>query len=108
MEMKDKIKPIMKKGTSIQLNCLIEPENTTYKEIEWSTSEEGLATIDENGMLTAHASGIVIVIATTQCGKADEIEIEIYSNAGLGVAGICGTAAVVGAGIVALFKKKRR
>jgi len=48
------------------------------------------------------------IIATTQCGKANEIEIEIYSNAGLGVAGICGTAAVVGAGIVALFKKKRR
>jgi len=108
MEMKDEIKPIMKKGTSIQLNCLIEPENTTYKEIEWTTSEKGLASIDENGLLTANATGIVIVTATTQCGRTDEIEIEIYSNAGLGVLGIGGSLVVVGAGVVVWFKKRKK
>lgn len=107
MEMKDEIKPIMKKGTSIQLNCLIEPENTTYKEIEWSTSEEGLASIDENGLLTANATGIVIVTATTQCGRTNEIEIEIYSNAGLGVLGIGGSLVVVGTGVALWLKKKK-
>lgn len=108
MEMKDETKPMMKKGSSVQLNALIEPNNTTYKEIEWGVSEEGLATIDENGMLTAHVSGIVIVTATTQCGKTDEIEIEIYSNAGLGVVGICGTAVVIGSGAAVYFKKKKK
>ncbi len=108
MEMNDETKPMMKKGSSVQLNALIEPDNTTYKEIEWSVSEEGLATIDENGVLTAHAPGIVIVTATTQCGKTDEIEIEIYSNAGLGVVGVCGTAAAIGTGAVVYFKKKKK
>ena len=108
MGMNDETTPRMKKGSSIQLNALIEPDNTTYKEIEWSVSEEGLATIAENGVLTAHASGIVIVTATTQCGKTDEIEIEIYSNAGLGVVGVCGTAAAIGAGAAVYFKKKRK
>lgn len=107
IEMEDDIKPRIKKGTSIQLNSLIEPENTTYKEIEWSVSEEGLATIDKNGVLTAHATGTVIVTATTKCGLTDEIEIEIFSNLWAGVAGVGGTAAVVSAGTALYLKKKK-
>ena len=39
-----------------------------YKDIEWSVSEEGIASIDENGVLTANATGIVIVTAEAKSG----------------------------------------
>ena len=107
MEMSDETKSMMKKVSSVQLNALIEPDNTTYKEIEWIVSGEGLATIYENGVLTAHSSEIIIVAATTQCGKTNDVEIEIYSNTGLGAMGICGTAVVIGTGAAIYFKKKK-
>lgn len=107
MEMKDEIKPIMEKGSTIQLNSLIEPENTTYKDIKWSVDDESVASVDETGKLTAKETGVVIVTATTKCGKTDEIEIEIYSNAGLVALGIGGTAAVIGAGTFLWLKKKK-
>ena len=70
------------KGSEIQLKAEVLPENTTYKEIEWSVSDETIATIDENGVLTANATGTITVIATVKSGVTAEIEIEIYSNAG--------------------------
>ena len=43
--------PKIKKGSKIQLEAEIEPENTTYKDIAWSVSDETIATVDENGVL---------------------------------------------------------
>lgn len=40
-------------GESLQLQYAILPENTTYKTVKWSTSDESVATVDENGLVTA-------------------------------------------------------
>ena len=40
-------------GESVQLQYAILPENTTYKTVKWSTSDESVATVDENGLVTA-------------------------------------------------------
>lgn len=41
-------------GESMQLHYTIFPENTTYKTVRWSSSNESVATVDENGVVTAH------------------------------------------------------
>lgn len=50
-------------GTS-QLTAIVFPEDATNKEVEWSVSNESVATIDQNGLLTAVSNGIVTVTAS--------------------------------------------
>ena len=100
--------PKVKKGSKVELKAEILPENTTYKEIEWSVSEEGIASIDENGVLTANATGIVIVTAEAKSGVTETIEIEVYSNAGDAAAGIIGIAAIGGGGAAWYYRRKKK
>ena len=100
--------PKVKKGSKVELKVEILPENTTYKEIEWSVSEEGIASIDENGVLTTNATGIVIVTAEAKSGVTETIEIEVYSNAGDTATGIIGIAAIGGGGAAWYYRKKKK
>ena len=45
------------------------PELTTDKSVEWSSSNESVATIDANGLVTAIAVGEAIITATTTDGS---------------------------------------
>lgn len=99
--------PKVNKGSEVQLKAEILPENTTYKEIEWTVSDETIATVDENGVLTANATGTITVTATAKSGVTEEIEIEVYSNAGDTAAGIIGLA-VIGGGGYALYHRKKK
>lgn len=98
--------PKIKKGSKIQLEAEIEPENTTYKDIAWSVSDETIATVDENGVLNANATGTITVTATAKSGVTEEIEIEVYSNAGSAAAGVGGVA-IIGAGVAYYLKRKK-
>lgn len=40
-------------GDQMQLSVAISPENATYKTVEWTSSDESVATVDANGVLTA-------------------------------------------------------
>lgn len=96
------------KGSQLQLKAKIEPENTTYKDIVWGVSDDTIATVDENGVLTANATGLVTVTATAKSGVKKEIEIEVYSNAGSAVAGVVGLAVIGGGGAALYYKKKKK
>ena len=107
-ETNDNGAPKINKGSEIQLKAEILPENTTYKEIEWSVSDEAIATIDENGVLTANETGTITITATAKSGVTKEIEIEIYSNAGDTAAGIIGLAAIGGGGAAWYYRRKKK
>lgn len=47
----------MTTGESFRLEYTIEPENTTNKEVEWESSDKTIATVNENGEVTAIADG---------------------------------------------------
>ena len=40
-------------GETLQLGFSIHPQNTTYRTVKWSSSDESLATVDENGVVKA-------------------------------------------------------
>lgn len=56
-------------GTSTQMTAVVLPENATNKEVEWSVANEDIATIDQNGLLTAKSNGNVKVTATATDGS---------------------------------------
>ena len=107
-EANDNGTPKVNKGSEIQLKAEVLPENTTYKDIEWSVSDETIATIDENGVLTATATGTITITATAKSGVTEEIEIEVYSNAGDTAAGILGLAVIGGGGAAWYYRRKKK
>ena len=56
------------KGTTVQLTATVMPENTTNATVNWTSSDESIATVDENGMVTIHSKGECIITATTTDG----------------------------------------
>ncbi len=48
-----------------QLTYTITPDNATYKEVKWSSKDETIATVDENGMVTAKVVGSTTIVATS-------------------------------------------
>ena len=55
----------IKVGETFQLTASVEPENATYKNVIWSSDNEDVATVDEDGIVTAIAPGTAIITATS-------------------------------------------
>lgn len=49
-----------------QLTVSITPSDATDQSIEWSSSDETVATVDTNGLVTAHALGTATITATSR------------------------------------------
>ncbi len=55
----------IKVGKIAELGALIEPINATDKSVIWHTDDASIATVDENGLVTAVTPGVTIVTATS-------------------------------------------
>ena len=64
----------------IQLEAVMLPEENTDK-LFWSSSKEEIATVDENGVVTAHSTGSVKITATSGSGKKATCSITIGAPA---------------------------
>lgn len=97
-------KGAINKEDTIELYAEVLPQNATYPEITWSVSNPEIASIDENGVLTALKGGTVTVIATSADGFSSEYEVRVSSPlaVAIGAAGVAG----VGAAVFATKKKK--
>ncbi len=56
-------------GGTIEFTATVAPDNTTDKTVTWTTDNNDVATINEQGTLTAVKEGQVTVTATTSNGK---------------------------------------
>lgn len=54
------------KGTEFWLYATILPETADIKEVEWSTSDAELATVTQDGKVTALMPGVVTIMATSK------------------------------------------
>ena len=62
-------KTLTGKGETVQLIATVTPDNAVNKKLTWSTSDSSVATVDENGLVTAVANGTAIITVTTEDGE---------------------------------------
>lgn len=61
-----------------QLNVLYSPSNADKQLLDWSSSDDNIAEVDEFGQITARSEGVAIITATTKDGlQSDSIEISV-------------------------------
>jgi len=53
-------------GTNDKLNAIISAENATNTKVIWTSSDESIATVDQNGNVTALKEGVVTVTAKVE------------------------------------------
>lgn len=53
-------------GQSESLIATVTPDNATNKKVVWSSSDENIAKVDQNGMVTAVTTGSAIITATIE------------------------------------------
>ena len=51
-------------GESITLTATVSPDNATNKSVTWSSDDEAVATVDENGNVSANSVGTATITAT--------------------------------------------
>lgn len=62
-------------GESVQLHYTILPENATYKTVKWSSSDETVATVDANGLVTAQVIDANTETVTITASALDGSEV---------------------------------
>ena len=92
-----------KAGDEADFSAAVYPQNATYPEVVWSTSNPKVAVIDSDGHLVAESFGKVTVIAETGDGFIETYDISVSMSdrmvgmiaGGSGVASIAGLAMLV-------------
>ena len=64
----DKTELSLYTGDSETLTATIEPDNATNQNVTWSSSDETIATVDNNGTVTAVGAGEATITVTTENG----------------------------------------
>ena len=59
------------------LTSVFDPEDTTETALTWKSSDESIATVDQNGRVTAVANGTAIITAETTNGLTAECTVEV-------------------------------
>lgn len=69
------------KDKSINLRTYTTPRDATLKEVKWTSSDNSIARVDENGALTGVSLGKTTITATTLNGKHTvSMEFEVYED----------------------------
>lgn len=69
----------MDKAPTGQLNAIIKPDNATNKTVTWESKNEAVATVDQNGKVTAHKEGGARIVATAG-GKSCECSVTVQAS----------------------------
>lgn len=94
---------ILKESESVELVATVMPETTTDKTVTWMSSDESVAVVDENGLVTAISMGKAVIsaicgdisktcaVTVTKSSGVDgvvaemEYPIEVYNLQGIGI-----------------------
>ena len=71
----------LNEGVSVQLEVTVYPERATNQILTWTSSDPSVASVSEDGIVTAKASGLVdIIVEPAQGGKSDKCTIAVVSE----------------------------
>ncbi len=64
-------------GQALQLTTQISPSNATIKTLNWTVSNQAIATVNADGLLTPKMNGTVTVTATAADGSGKSAQIQV-------------------------------
>lgn len=64
----NKTEAIVDRDTTLQLSAEVLPEDAHDKSVKWSSSDPSVASVDQNGLVTAKKGGTAVITATTNDG----------------------------------------
>ena len=69
-------------GESTRLAAKVEPDEATDETVSWSSSDDKVATVDENGVVAAKAAGKATITATANDGSnvSGKLEVTVTAN----------------------------
>ena len=68
-------------GSDTELNITIDPEDAVYTKLEWISSDESIATVDQNGVVSAVAVGYAqISVSDKYSGASAVIDITVHNT----------------------------
>lgn len=65
----DKLYVVVMEGERAAFVATIEPLDVTMKDVDWSTSDATIATVDQNGNVAGLKKGVALITATTKDGS---------------------------------------
>ena len=71
---------LMPGGSGRQLSAVISPANADNTRIYWMSSNESVATVDNNGYVTPRSLGSTIITAQTENGEEDTCTVIVTDN----------------------------
>lgn len=75
-----KIVPVLTVGEKLRLVAKNVDDRTLTEIQSWSSSDSSVATVNEDGMVTAISRGNVLITGTSENGKTTDIELEVISG----------------------------
>ncbi|WP_338777328.1 Ig-like domain-containing protein [Metabacillus sp. FJAT-52054] len=77
VDIKDK-GAVLSRGESIKLQTAVVPEFAVNKEIQWYSSNSGVANVEQDGTVTALSEGEAVITAVLQNGnKSDAVTVQV-------------------------------
>ena len=92
--------------STIDLKAIVSPTDATYPDITWSSSNEDVVKITDNGFEIT-GTGKVIIKATAHNGVSDEIELEVVDKS-LSSGAALGIIAILAASGGIIFKRRKK
>ena len=73
----DRTEATLERDATLQLTATVMPEDAGDKSVTWSSDNDGIATVDGSGLVTAVAAGTAIIRATTNDGSNLTAECQV-------------------------------
>lgn len=76
----DRSKVSIYENRSLQLNATIKPSSAPDQRIQWNSSNEKVAIVDENGYVTSKGIGTTLITATVTNGKSAQCQVRVIRD----------------------------
>ena len=76
-------------GGTWQLNATVEPDDAQNKSVTWESSDESVATVDENGLVTGKSAGsATVTVRTEEGGYTAQCMVNVEGDETVAVTGV--------------------